>query len=126
MSYTPKVGDRVRATDIREGVVTKVEFDAAWIETKGGQTALVLNVSDTTLESRTFEKLQDPEPQWVNGDVIKVGGWLPAYRVKGDWVAAKFGCQHYMLSADPDIVSKSWRSGNLDILYKADAQADAA
>ena len=116
MSYTPKVGDRVRATDIREGVVTKVEFDAAWIETKGGQTALVLNISDTTLESRTFEKLRDPEPQWVNGDVVS-NGLTTLVRVGGGWMNGRTG-----LPAAPRAVSDYWNSGDVKILYKADGE----
>lgn len=124
MSEEFKKGDRVRVTI--EGEVVGTGATSFRLLTRPGQ---IISSSAHVRPNEpgvTVEKLTDPEPEWVNGDVVKIGLWLPAYRVKGDWVAANHGYQHYMLSADPDIVSKSWQSGDLKILYKADAEREGA
>lgn len=66
----------------------------------------------------TVEKLADPEPEWVNGDVIRLCGSvaLTYVRVGDKWIIASSGEQ-----ADSDSISNVWRVGRGVILYKADA-----
>jgi hypothetical protein len=121
VTYVPKSGDRVRATQTIEGTVTR-RFDGidSYIEVDTDEGGIELH----HLEDRwTFEKLQDPEPKWVNGDVVEVAGageGARRARVGDKWLNVLYG----MPIADVD-VSTEWRTGQLEILYKADQDAEA-
>lgn len=118
-TYEPKVGDRVRATLTYEGVVKG-------LPAMGGQ-HVRLEVADYhTDPSRyldvnlwSFEKLQDPEPTWVNGDVIKIPGCgdstLICMKIPNKWVV------HDALPMRGGWVTEMWEDGKVKILYKADA-----
>lgn len=62
--YTPKVGDRVRVT--YEGTIDWVSRNG-FVFTIGDNDHVELNTKGAEIE-----KLQDPEPDWVNGDVVEV------------------------------------------------------
>lgn len=114
--YTPKVGDRVRATRVIEGEVTADRGDGyAFIEvmSEKGRSELFYK------HGWSFEKLQDPEPKWVNGDVVSINGDVMS-RVEGKWVYVEHGTWDYELAEFP------WKRGWVEILYKADAEKEAA
>lgn len=116
-TYTPKKGDRVRVTI--EGDVSEVSGRGTWF-------VLGANCIELTPEHRngatyTVEKLQDPippEPEWVNGDVIKVpdderaSKWYICLRVPGGWIAQDGG------TVNSPYVSRMWAAGKLDTLFK--------
>lgn len=69
--YVPKVGDRVRATRIVEGeVIRNVDGHYSYVEVRTDEGVIELHDD----ERWSFEKLADPEPEWVNGDVIVIRG----------------------------------------------------
>lgn len=135
MTYQPKVGDRVRATLVYEGVARSganndsmsgdvyatVVVEAA----NGAPVGARDNLRYLDVRLWSFEKLQDPEPEWVNGDVIRVSALEPQnpyatfIRVDGSWQ----GAWNAGLSAT--VVTGHWDNGNLEILYKADAERAA-
>ena len=114
MTYTPKVGDRVRVTTVREGIVRQNE-ERDWILADfnaGTRRPLPIGASDSTIE-----KLQDPEPEWVNGDVIRLGSTGGVFVRSGDaWRHAKTNQWVQGLN-----FAQHWREGILEILYKHDA-----
>lgn len=121
MTYSPRAHDRVRATQTLEGVVVRnvdgvyprveIRRDDGW----------GFELHDT--DGWTFEKLQDPEPQWVNGDVVAVvftgpglgypTGPRKAARVDGKWLFTDTGDK-----AGPHLIGNHWP--DVEILYKAD------
>lgn len=125
MTYQPKIGDRVRASLVYEGVVrglpahlhegvhVRVELDAP--------TAADPMDLQRYLDERvwTFEKLTDPEPEWVNGDVVEV--YFQAAtpearryaRVGGQWLPVNGG-----KAAGPYFIGNHWPE-NLKVILKA-------
>lgn len=101
--YKPKVGDRVRVT--MEGHVDAVEDDL-----------LTLDGRHIWRHDFTFEKLQDPEPVWVNGDVVQFTGdpsYQPIYHlIGGEWIEIS-GIRCGETPSD-------WWPNHMKILYKAD------
>jgi hypothetical protein len=115
VTYEPKHGDRVRI--VYEGTVGWVGKTGAF-ELTGAQNDH--QADDGTRIS--VEKLPDPKPEWVNGDVIEVtydrGGNYErpriAVRVNGRWVltdSAEEAGQWFIHNHWPEDVK---------ILYKAD------
>lgn len=114
--YTPKKGDRVRVT--YEGTVD-------WLGPSGTFELFAGDLhghysADPTRVS--IEKLQDPEPEWVNGDVIQVvyertvlgnpyGPRLLA-RINGEWVFADTG-----KTTGPWFMTNHW-PGNVEVIHK--------
>lgn len=124
MTYEPKKGDRVRITDTREGVVHEAGDRVIWITEEGGhRTGFEVDVSGCSVISRTIEKLPDPEPQWVNGDVVKIGNWLPGHWYNGSW-RGQDGQRHPFDEDGGSAArfSNYWQRGEVEILYKADQQ----
>lgn len=111
--YTPKAGDRVRVTV--EGVVH--DSGGKWFDLGGNSFDVPYDGPHEA--TYTIEKLQDPEPVWVNGDVVEVAGYVPMHRLRGNWYN-HLAEPHY-LNGMPGDVSEAWRDGELKILYKADA-----
>lgn len=129
--YSPAVGDRVRATRTIEGVVTLIQKDSHLYDAYVG----VVNDNGFRFELHeqhgwSFEKLPDPEPEWVNGDVIliigeagkrtpmiycAVGEFAPPH--KAVWACSECSQGWHL----PASVSEDWRSGDVEILYKANA-----
>jgi len=113
--YTPKVGDRVRATRTIEGEVTLVVHRdiSKWREGR-----LDLQTSEGLIELHdddewTFEKLVDPEPDWVSGDVISAGGGVYA-RIGLSWVDVVTG-----KSVLSNLIWNYWERGAVEILHRA-------
>jgi hypothetical protein len=69
----------------------------------------------------TIEKLADPEPKWVNGDVILGADANPIARIGGIWLEV---ANHYQIMDHE--VSPKWAKGDIEILYKHDAQTEVA
>jgi hypothetical protein len=117
MTYQPKVGDRVRATRVVEGAVTA--------NVDGEYSYVLINTDDGDEELHdddrwSFEKLADPEPKWVNGDVVRrtyAEELEPIARIQGAWRTVNHG----LPLADREL-SRSWDHGDVEILYKADAE----
>lgn len=109
-----KKGDYVRVTHTLEGEVTTVNdpgsgffvgssFVPDWLTPVGW--------------TRTIEKVQPPEPEWVDGDVVRrTYSETALYRQRGQWYTATHG-----LSLADEALSKSWREGGVDILWKQPA-----
>jgi len=116
VTYQPKKGDRVRVT--YEGTVTRVAGDEPVLRL---ETGIWLNAE----EAVTVEKLADynPEPEWVNGDVVKIGGWLPGHWFNGSWRSAGGG-RHPFDGGGGSAArfSNYWQAGEVEILYKQDAE----
>ena len=119
-----KQGDRVKVTDVLEATVDRVDHEDGTISTTDGDW---LVPSDLLSEGwqRTFEKLPDPEPTWVNGDVILVvDGAIKSPMIynnvtRGEPFWACTSCPkgwHAVLE-----VSVDWEYGNVEILWKASA-----
>lgn len=118
-AYRPVVGDRVRATRTVEGVITK-NHDGHWsyVEVEAEEGGIELHDE----ERWSFEKLQDPEPEWVNGDVVEVKYYVPAHRIDGKWINPTTGNVHYFSTPSGVYeVPTAYTEGDLKILYKADA-----
>lgn len=113
MTYQPQVGDRVRVT--YEGIVNSVHGGGKRFVCEG---AFGADLADPNV---TVEKLQDPEPKWVDGDVIKTGHWVPAHRIDGKWINPYGGGVHWFSEGGECVIPEAWRDGVLEILYKADA-----
>lgn len=123
--YIPKVGGRVRATI--EGVAGNVS--SGWFDL--GVNCIPMNPERYSGATYAVEKLADynPEPEWVNGDVVEVvfrdcGPGFPsgprrAAHVNGRWVMTDTG-----ETAGVHFMTNHWPE-NVTILYKAD-QPDAA
>lgn len=118
-AYTPKVGDRVRITTrTLEGEVVRATFN----DDEGYLQQVCLKGDDgfygwVSCNSSyvTVEKLPDPEPVWVNGDVIWAGGqvWM---RSGGAWRSAdKNGW------VGGQLITNYWNQGSVTTLYKHDA-----
>ena len=132
-NYKPKVGDRVRVTRVWEGPVGAIEDTGfrvdgeilgPWFDFRPSAD----NLSRGLVE-HTIEKLQDPEPEWVNGDVILVsdgeGTKTPLiYCAVGEFAPPHqpvWSCAScYQGWHLPASVSEDWRNGDVEILYKAD------
>jgi len=125
--YQPKVGDRVRATRTIDGVVKNiVPADPTWggyldLQPEDGLSWIELHKDDEW----TFEKLADPEPEWVNGDVVRYTApenWVNRgtvhvlARVSGFWVDTERGRS---VLYSPDDFPYLWEQGLVEILYKA-------
>jgi hypothetical protein len=119
VTYQPKKGDRVRVT--YEGTVTRVAGDEPVLRL---ETGIWLNAE----EAVTVEKLADynPEPEWVNGDVVKIGGWLPGHWCNGSWRSADGG-RHPFDGGGGSAArfSNYWQAGEVEILYRQDAEKTA-
>lgn len=117
-TYTPKVGDRVRVTRTLEGKVTDAER-GHWmsphfmLEVDG---AGYHEIHDE--DNWEIEKLRDPEPQWVNGDVVKVRPYIPAYRIGDKWLTCDGRAHRFSVDLS---LSEHWQRGDVEILYKANA-----
>jgi hypothetical protein len=110
------VDDKVRVTDVFEGEVIEVTTDGFYIQ---GSTREFFGEDDLigTDWKRTIEKLADPEPEWVNGDLIEVtrdGSTFVMVRVDGRWQYVNDGMLDYEVAEFP------WAQGWVKILYKAD------
>lgn len=124
-TYVPKKGDRVRVTI--EGSVTEVSNRGDWFDV--GANCIDLDPKRHDGATYTIEKLADPEPEWVNGDVIHVigegGRRTPMiFCAEGEFApphSPVWSCascfQGWHLPAS---VSEDWRNGDVEILYKAD------
>ena len=120
--YVPKVGDRVRATRIVEGEVTADPAAGYWfteVMSEKGRAEL-FHAHDWT-----FEKLQDPEPQWVSGDVVRITALCPSNPYATFIRTEGRGWEGVGGNEADQLISNNWRQGTLDILHKADQQ-DAA
>lgn len=132
--YKPQKGDRVRVT---------IEGEVSIAHSSGysGQKRVLLGVPGADSPQFwlnpedplvTVEKLADynPEPEWVNGDVIliigeagkrtpmiycAVGEFAPPH--KAVWACSECSQGWHL----PASVSEDWRSGDVEILYKANA-----
>lgn len=110
-TYKPKVGDRVRVTI--EGEVTEVSPSDGWFDI--GANYIPTDRKEWDRAEYTIEKLADPEPKWVNGDVVRHANSVLAFR-HGDWFNVRTG-----FVANSEFVSKQWRNDDLQILWKAPA-----
>ena len=113
MTTEYKKGDRVKVTDVLEATITDVHSDGTLI-TKYGDwiPSDPANISEGW--QRTIEKLPDPEPTWVNGDVVKVnftGGVF--VRSAGAWLHADTN-----MWTRGEVIMERWREGNLTVLHK--------
>lgn len=115
-TYTPKKGDRVRVTYVYEGVVEQAATSGVAILDDKQQFRFEHHASGSTIE-----KLEDPippEPEWMNGDVIKVPstfyGPRIVARINGEWRFTDIGDK-----AGPHLIGNHWP--DIEILYKADA-----
>ena len=126
-NYQPKIGDRVRVT--HEGVIEKISRNGDLFRVSGGRTFTWFDGLHP--EKVTVEKLADynPEPEWVNGDVILVsdgeGTKTPLiYCAVGEFAPPHqpvWSCAScYQGWHLPASVSEDWRNGDVEILYKAD------
>lgn len=123
--YTPAVGDRVRVTYTCEGEVTSVGYETFLMKGVDSENLPFERcyVHDPKPEHLSFEKLQDPEPTWVNGDVIAVpeqGETRPSvefHRIGTRWLT-KSGAG---IAIGPHL-STWWQAGKVEIRYKADGQ----
>jgi hypothetical protein len=107
--YQPKKGDRVKVT--YEGVVDWVSSTGVSFELENGEGSHYVN------DVSTIEKLQNPEPKWVNGDVVQVVSTSGLFvRSGGAWRHAH--TNQWVGGAN---LSKQWADDNLKILYKAHA-----
>jgi len=115
MSKQFKKGDRVRVS--YEGEVVFVGSSTGVpagidIETPAGT---------RTVWSKDFgdvELVAPAEPVWVNGDVICFNWTGEAVRVNGKWIGVHSGL---VIKKDASVVSKDWRDGSIEVLYKAEA-----
>lgn len=115
--YQPAKGDRVRMTF--EGVVENVWGDGVAVDQAGRDGSRHFSLKD---DGVSIEKLQDPEPQWVNGDVVEVKYYVPAHRIDGKWINPTTGNVHYFSTpSGVHEVPTAYTEGDLKILYKADA-----
>lgn len=101
-TYQPKVGDRVRVTC--EGKVTDRASRNGSVD--DGRFQLTGNVE--------IEKLPDPDPEptWVNGDVIRARGTTWA-RMSGT-----FRDVSRYESASHRLITHYWNQGCVEILYQ--------
>lgn len=120
-TYVPKKGDRVRVTI--EGSVTEVSNRGDWFDV--GANCIDLDPKRHDGATYTIEKLADPEPEWVNGDVVKAGIFVEAYRLGGEWRNLD-GDTHYFSRGGSHHLTEAWRDGKVEILYKADQQGEVA
>ena len=119
--YQPQVGDRARATI--EGRVARVSSGPA------GQFAIEIHVGGGRIwvfpedDGVTIEKLQDPEPKWVCGDVVRTKrtGHTAIRTRDGKWACTCPSGVDGGTTESQVYVSANWADGNLEILYKADA-----
>jgi hypothetical protein len=128
MTYQPAVGDRVRVTQVHEGEVTNANEIGFCLSSPDGRGIRRSYYYDPeggrTLTNQTIEKLQDPEPRWVNGDVIrnKATGHTMLMNRSGTWVCScRAVNSHAGATEPPEHVTGNWSAGNLEILHKADA-----
>ena len=107
-----KEGDRVKVTF--EGVVVRADEHAIGVHTMPGK----LVSSSARLRAGeagvTIEKLRDPEPEWVNGDLIKCGGAIFS-RCRDVWRSTSDDSIESHL-----LIANYWKAGKVEILYKAD------
>lgn len=104
-----KKGDRVRVTF--EAVVFNDSAASGWVNVSSGALS---NLATAQVEH--VEKLADPEPVWVNGDLVRrTPTAFPIARIDGRWLRANG------FSFSNGEVSQAWHDGDLEVLYKADA-----
>jgi hypothetical protein len=118
-NYKPKVGDRVRVT--HEGEIQAVDKNRVLYRVGSGRTFTWFDSGDP--KGVVVEKLQDPEPEWVNGDVIHIIPYVEGYRIGGKWLHAD-GEVHWWSRGGGDVIPRAWATGKLEILYKADQQKE--
>lgn len=121
--YHPVKGDRVRVTRVFEGIVGEVGCTGIRLDHDQAQTRFDFQSpfwATRGMVTQSFEKLADPEPVWVNGDVIHIGPFLKGYRLGGKWLNED-GEVHYWSRGGEALVPKAWREGTLTVLYKADS-----
>lgn len=116
--YQPQAGDRVRIT--YEGVI-----DVTGERVRGGfhlegEPPYEFHRANG---SHTIEKLQDPEPKWVCGDVVRTKrtGHTAIRTRDGKWACTCPSGVDGGTTESQVYVSANWADGNLEILYKADA-----
>lgn len=123
--YEPKVGDRVRITDTREGVVHEVNDRDVWITEEGGHRAgFYFDISGAGVTSRTFEKLQDPEPQWEHGDYVSLSDGTPKEfycLIRKHYIRRNFWEDLYGNEIKDSVITREWDAGTLTVIHKADA-----
>lgn len=126
MTYQPRVGDRVRATQTVEGVVTaNVDGEHSYVAVRTEKMGR-WELHDE--DGWSLEKLQDPEPEWVHGDYIKLEGGHPEefYFLIRMHQLQSHGGHHwedlYGNIVNDDVITREWNDGTLKILYKADGK----
>lgn len=113
MSHTEfKKGDRVRVTF--EGKITATAGSGHF---RVGASVPANGPYGWVFASH-MEKLVDPEPDWVNGDLIRIRDDLVLTYMydKGEW--PNIGSD---VRIKPDQVTTCWQRGEVKVLYKADA-----
>lgn len=126
-----KKGDRVRITDVLEDEVLRVEAPRPGscygpaVKLRGGFLFYPERGNRDTDDvmhgwKRTIEKLQPPEPNWVDGDLVSAGGSIYA-RSHGVWRHTPSDAIEANM-----LITNYWHAGKLDVLYKADQERPAA
>lgn len=117
-TYRPAVGDRVRV--IHEGEIEQISKKGDLYRVGGGGfgRSFTWFHQDDTETVLSVEKLQDPEPQWANGDVVRSTPLAirSIARIGGIWLTV----ENHIQIMDHEL-SLRWKLGDVEILYKADA-----
>ena len=122
-----KEGDRVRCTREITGVVEKAPRMDTSIKS-GSYWWFAVREDDGTVSEVysdmhwTTEKLQDPEPQWVSGDVVRITALCPSNPYATFIRTEGRGWEGVGGNEADQLISNNWRQGTLDILHKADQQ----
>lgn len=114
-----KIGDRVRVT--HEGEIQKIDKNGVLFRVGSGRTFTWFD-SCNTEAAITIEKLPDPEPEWVNGDVIELLGLESDYVDRFEYHLIDGAWIHYHGGTFGESVSDYWNEGRVRIIHKADAQ----
>jgi len=111
MSSELKAGDHVRVTF--EGKVRNVALNGDKFYVRSDWLGF-----DALVKLGAIEKLAEPEPEWVNGDVIRVRGESYLTYV---WTYRGWGVVGSNGTPDANSISSCWRKGEVEILHKVDA-----